>query len=416
MGVDTLVADDSAEEIVERDASLSPIRTLDHDRTFRLRDIATTAIASVAAYVGIWALWSYAPFPNFVRERYDWGLALANVLVVATVLILARRRGIRIAELFVRDGRWYVEIFWGVAALLALLIGFKVAELIGFRPFDPIVEEIAKADLLTKWEFLIVGALFVPFAEELVFRGVLQASLYARAGAFMACLLQAIVFGALHWRGWEVVVAAGMTGLFLGALALWRASLLAPIVTHGLSNGIAGAWLVAASYLSHHVPAATMDDARVPPAWTHEPMTFGIAMENSARAQYWKAEETYGIRGWMLPKDEVRALLFVRHRFPDDEEFGAWASLGVAEMYRVELRDPRRAIVVAEELLHETDVRETEILALATELCAYSDLGDIDAAHAIADRIEREYADLEGTADYVVSLREWIDEANPDDE
>jgi membrane protease YdiL (CAAX protease family) len=398
------------QEALEPDDSLSPIRTRHREETFRLRDAPIALAVGIGSFAGVWALWSFGPVPEVLLARFDLGFALANVLVAATVLILARRRGLRIGQLFV-VGRWYVEVFWGIAAFVGIWIGFEFAAWLGFEPADPLGQELARADLLTRWEFLFVAALFAPLAEELLFRGVVQSSLYPRAGAFMACLFQAMLFGSVHWRGWEVIVATGAFRLCVGALALWRGSLLAPIVAHGIWNGAVGTWFIVAYHLSQHVPAASMDEARTPPLWISEQTTFGIELEGSARAQYWAARERYGEEGSLLPKDELKAMRLVRKRFPSDEEFGAWAMLRIEEIYLQELDDPRRAVTTGEEILRlYPDRKETQAAAIGLMVGAYVELEDEEQVERLLKRLEDEFSEVEGVPEHAAQLRVWAEE------
>lgn len=397
------------EEELERDDSLSPIRTRHREETFRLLDVPIVLAVAGASFGGVWALWSYGPVPAILLERFDLGFALANLIIVATVVTLARRRGLRVGQLFV-VGRWYVEVFWGIAAFVAIWAAFQFAAWLGFEPVDPLGQEIARADLLTRWEFLFVAALFAPLAEELVFRGVVQSSVYPRAGAFMACLFQAMLFGAVHWRGWEVIVATGAFGLCVGALALWRGSLLAPMVAHGIWNGVVATWFIVAYHLSQHVPASSMDEARTPPVWISEPTTFGMELHPSAEDQFFAAQEQYGVRGWMLPKDEIRALRLVAKRFPKDEKYGGWARLWIAQIYLEELPDDRRAIATGEEILRlHPENEEIQAGALWTMIAAHVELREKAAAEELLERLEREFAEVEWVPGSVGELRVWME-------
>lgn len=80
----------------------------------------------------------------------------------------------------------------------------------------------------------LVLALLSGFAEELFFRGAVQASL----GWIPAALL----FALLHtgpgraFRLWTLF--ALVAGFLLGGMMLWRGNLLAPVTAHALVNGI----------------------------------------------------------------------------------------------------------------------------------------------------------------------------------
>lgn len=81
----------------------------------------------------------------------------------------------------------------------------------------------------------VVGlALLSGFAEELFFRGAVQGS--------WGWLPATVLFALLHtgpgpvFRLWTLFAA--LAGLVLAALMIWRGNLLAPVIAHGLLNGI----------------------------------------------------------------------------------------------------------------------------------------------------------------------------------
>jgi hypothetical protein len=81
---------------------------------------------------------------------------------------------------------------------------------------------------------VVALALLSGFAEELFFRGAVQGS--------WGWLPATVLFALLHtgpgpaFRLWTLFAA--VAGLVLGALMIWRGNLLAPVVAHGLLNGI----------------------------------------------------------------------------------------------------------------------------------------------------------------------------------
>jgi hypothetical protein len=80
------------------------------------------------------------------------------------------------------------------------------------------------------------------FCEETVFRGYLQTQLTAITGSGVAAvILQAAVFGAGHaYQGLNAAENTAVYGLLLGALALWRRSIVPSIVAHAWSDIFAG--------------------------------------------------------------------------------------------------------------------------------------------------------------------------------
>ncbi|MEM3694095.1 MAG: type II CAAX endopeptidase family protein [Candidatus Bathyarchaeia archaeon] len=94
----------------------------------------------------------------------------------------------------------------------------------------PIAETIAYVAL--------VMAVMVGFVEELLFRGLFQASLERLLPPWQAIGMASVVFGLMH-LGWmnplEVLLAYG-AGVLFGYLARATDSLLAPMVAHGFGN------------------------------------------------------------------------------------------------------------------------------------------------------------------------------------
>ncbi len=149
------------------------------------------------------------------------------------MLWIGAREGAIPLSLFVRGGRWWLDLGAGLGAG-ALLIG--VWNLM--RRLSPRARELERhlSGLLGPLEPAeIVGlALLSGFAEELFFRGAMQGS--------WGWLPATILFAVIHtgpgpaFRIWTLF--AGIAGLVLAGLMLWRECLLAPVVAHTLVNGI----------------------------------------------------------------------------------------------------------------------------------------------------------------------------------
>jgi membrane protease YdiL (CAAX protease family) len=91
---------------------------------------------------------------------------------------------------------------------------------------------------LQAFRALIIGAVIPAFAEEMLFRGLLQRSLEQAYSARRAIVITAIIFGALHFNPLSLVPLVAI-GMYLGFLAYYTQSLALPIVAHFLSNAIA---------------------------------------------------------------------------------------------------------------------------------------------------------------------------------
>lgn len=85
---------------------------------------------------------------------------------------------------------------------------------------------------------LLIGAVVPAFAEEVLFRGVLQRSLESVYPVRRAIVITAILFGILHFNPLSLVPLI-LIGAYLGFLAYYTQSLALPIVAHFLSNAIA---------------------------------------------------------------------------------------------------------------------------------------------------------------------------------
>lgn len=80
----------------------------------------------------------------------------------------------------------------------------------------------------------------VAVSEETIFRGYLISRFGALTGNIAASVfLSALVFSLGHgYEGTAGVITVGVVGLFLGAVYIWRKSLVAPVVMHFLLNFI----------------------------------------------------------------------------------------------------------------------------------------------------------------------------------
>ena len=77
------------------------------------------------------------------------------------------------------------------------------------------------------------------FAEELLFRGVVQAGLADRLPTIGALIAASVLFGLVHFVTTSYAVFSGFMGLYLGALFLMQGSLLSPMLTHALYDFVA---------------------------------------------------------------------------------------------------------------------------------------------------------------------------------
>lgn len=155
-------------------------------------------------------------------------MALAGCLWIG----IARRGPIPLA-LFVSRGGWWQDLGVGAAGGLVLWAVWRLAR--RFLPASRELEERLSGLLGPVTTSEAIGlALLSGFAEEIFFRGAVQATV----GWIPASLL----FALLHtgpgraFRLWTAF--ALVAGFLLGWMMLWRGDLLAPVVAHALVNGI----------------------------------------------------------------------------------------------------------------------------------------------------------------------------------
>jgi len=84
---------------------------------------------------------------------------------------------------------------------------------------------------LSRLELLLLAAL-AGFAEEILFRGLVQAGLARVLPESGALVIASAAFGLAHFITPTYAVLAGLAGLYLGGLFLLHGSLTAPIVAH----------------------------------------------------------------------------------------------------------------------------------------------------------------------------------------
>ena len=144
---------------------------------------------------------------------------------------------------------------------LALAVPFWIVwEATAFAAFALLARLFASPPASGNDIFPVRGALEIPvwiavslsagFCEELIFRGYLQRQFTALTGRiWLGILLQGIVFGLIHPRGWRAVLVISLLGLLYGTLAAWRKNLRPGILCHGWSDLWEG-WLKFAFHLT----------------------------------------------------------------------------------------------------------------------------------------------------------------------
>lgn len=177
-----------------------------------------------------------------------WMLSAPVALLASFGLPLAR--GVSPREIFMalglHRGKGFLReagsgVIGYVAGMPFIIVGFLITlalvRLSPVPPSHPLLAEPSSSvwNVLSLYLLASVGA---PVVEEIAFRGALFHHLRRRLNAVASALLIALIFAAIHPQGWTTIPALGAIAVVLAALREWRGSLIAPIVAHGLSNGL----------------------------------------------------------------------------------------------------------------------------------------------------------------------------------
>jgi membrane protease YdiL (CAAX protease family) len=139
------------------------------------------------------------------------------------------------------------DAVWGIAACLPLLVVFLVCVR---WPVGPLIriKEISE-EFIHEWfssctllELALISAL-AGIGEEMLFRGVIQDALSTWIGSLAGVVLASVLFGLMHPITPAYVVLAALMGAFLGWIFLLTENLLPVIITHGLYDFLALAYL-----------------------------------------------------------------------------------------------------------------------------------------------------------------------------
>jgi membrane protease YdiL (CAAX protease family) len=149
------------------------------------------------------------------------------------------------ATLGLHTGRGiFREILAGIIGYLAgipvLILGFIVSLLLikmaGVTPTHPAEEAMRDGGIGILITVFVLGSIWAPISEELMFRGALFSHLRERAGWWITAPIVGLIFALVHPQGWTLVPVLGGVGFVFCGIREWRGSILACMTAHALHN------------------------------------------------------------------------------------------------------------------------------------------------------------------------------------
>lgn len=191
------------------------------------------ALALIPPCAGIGGLGQHIPNvpPMVGRELAWWGLAALVLLYVIAI----ERQPLR--SLGFKRPTWRTFAF-GFGGALVMLVGAGASAFLAIRYFH-LTQNQAAYEQLANTPLLYRAALVTRAAvvEEILFRGYALERIQALTGnRWLAGLLSLAVFTYAHlsYWGWTQLIFAGLAGLVLTAMYLWRRDLPSNMLAHWL--------------------------------------------------------------------------------------------------------------------------------------------------------------------------------------
>lgn len=170
---------------------------------------------------------------------FAWGLFVANILAILAIFLVTRSDK-KFWTVFKgkKDPVWKA-IVWGVLGFFLALGGQMIAGAIeraigiteGSASTAQLTEIAAVAPIL-----IICIVLFAPILEEIVFRRVLFGGLYTKTNFWIATIVSALVFAAVH-NELEHILTYLMPGLVFSYVYYRSKRIWTPMISHMLMNG-----------------------------------------------------------------------------------------------------------------------------------------------------------------------------------
>lgn len=202
------------------------------------------SVTAIACYFGAVTKGDKKAIHAGIIRYFPFALILNHTIVFVVLLATMRGQGIGLWSigLGIAAGKdLLLEIFVGV---LAALTSYCAGRFL-FTPLSRLMQERFGGYQIDKGErdvkywlvWLLAVGVFAAVVEETVYRGYALHELTPAVGAAGAVVISSILFGLLHWAyGWWRMATTVVYGILFALLFLWRQSLVAPIIAHGLHN------------------------------------------------------------------------------------------------------------------------------------------------------------------------------------
>ena len=212
---------------------------------------------------GLVAILGSGSLGAYIGPEFSMIISLMMMFVSLSALVWPMIRGVSSTRLLEDIGLGPVNIFkeiipgfvpyaMGLPLLLVGLglsaaLGFVLNALFGEQPAasHPIQNLIGEGGWMTMVLIFLVACVGAPVTEEIMFRGVLYRYLRecSRTWAlllsvFFSMLVSSFIFAAVHPQGLIYIPVLGSLAVAFCIGREWRGSLVAPMIAHGLSNGV----------------------------------------------------------------------------------------------------------------------------------------------------------------------------------
>lgn len=170
---------------------------------------------------------------------FAWSLFIVNTIAAIIFLVLIARNK-KFMQVFKGKKASIGSIFlWGIIgfflAMGGQMLAASIESMFGVTPGSDntaLLTDIAKTSPIV----IISMVLFAPLLEELVFRRVIFGGIYMKTNFWVATLVSAVVFAAVH-NELEHLLIYTMPALVFAYLYYRTKSILTPMIAHGLMNG-----------------------------------------------------------------------------------------------------------------------------------------------------------------------------------